>query len=212
MPWSIAVGLADDLGLYLEAGLPCPNPSRRSRELGRAVASGELAGEIVAHVESLAVLGCRHARVFVGDRHDRFRTDMPWDEQVDATVAVLHELTPRLKDLSIRLAIETHADLTVDELLGLLERLDDEVAGVTLDTGNLAMRLDDPLDAAESAGPVRGGHAYQGRRPGLHAPRALAGRLARSARESCRCPTCSRPCCGHVPSSTLSIELHPRIV
>ncbi len=35
----------------------------------------------------------------------------------------------------------------------MLDRIDPEVAGVTLDTGNLAMRLDDPLAAAERLAP-----------------------------------------------------------
>ncbi|MHB1559178.1 MAG: sugar phosphate isomerase/epimerase family protein [Isosphaeraceae bacterium] len=145
--------LADELGLYLEVGLPCPNPVRRSRDLGRTVTPREMAADLAPHIEALAVLGCRHARIYVGDRHDRFRTDVRWNDQVDATVSVLRELSPALRDLSIRMAIETHADLTVNELLGLLQRLDDRVAGVTLDTGNLVMRLDDPLDAVERLAP-----------------------------------------------------------
>jgi 3-oxoisoapionate decarboxylase len=145
--------LADDMGLYLEAGMPSPNPFRRAGEAGGAVTTGGLADVLASHVDALAALGCRHARLYIGDRHDRFRLDHPWDVQVAASLAVLGELTPRLKSHGIRLAIETHADLTADELLGLLDRLDPEVAGVTLDTGNLAMRLDDPLTAAEKLAP-----------------------------------------------------------
>src|SRR6185437_11074472 len=85
--------------------------------------------------------------------HDRFRRDTPWPDQIDATCDVLTRLTPRLRDLGVKVALETHADLTVDELLGLLDRLDPVVAGVTLDTGNLVMRLDDPVRAAERLAP-----------------------------------------------------------
>ncbi len=145
--------MADEMGLYLEAGMPSPNPFRHSVELGRAVAVGELTGLLAKHVEALAALGCRHARLYIGDRHDRFRTDHTWTEQLEASSLVVRELTPRLKSHGIRLAIETHADLTCDELLALLDRLDPEIAGITLDTGNLAMRLDDPLAAAEKLAP-----------------------------------------------------------
>lgn len=145
--------LADELGLYLEVGLPCPNPARRSRELERPVTPGEMAAELAPHVEALAILGCRRTRIYIGDRHDRFRTDIRWDDQRTATVSVLRELTPRLRDLHIRLAIETHADLTASELLGVLHRLDDRIAGINLDTGNLIMRLDDPLEAVERLAP-----------------------------------------------------------
>jgi sugar phosphate isomerase/epimerase len=145
--------VADEMGLYLEAGMPSPNPFRRNAETGGAVAPDELAGRLAVHIEALAALGCRHARVYIGDRHDRFRMDHPWDDQIAASVAVIREITPRLKSHGIRLAIETHADLTADELLAVLDRLDPEVAGITLDTGNLAMRLDDPLAAAEKLAP-----------------------------------------------------------
>lgn len=145
--------LAEELGLYLEVGLASPNPVRRSRELGRPVSGREMADALGPHVDALAVLGCRQARAYVGDRHDRFRTDIPWAAQVAATVEVIETLSPRLKGCGIRLAIETHADLTADELLGLLDRLDPEVAGVTLDTGNLVMRLDDPVAAAGRLAP-----------------------------------------------------------
>jgi sugar phosphate isomerase/epimerase len=145
--------MADEMGLYLEVGLPSPNPFRRAGEPALAVTAGELAGLLAPHVEALAALGRRHARLYIGDRHDRFRLDHPWDVQIEASLAVIRALTPRLKSHGIRLAIETHADVTADELLALLDRLDPDIAGVTLDTGNVAMRLDDPLAAAERLAP-----------------------------------------------------------
>jgi sugar phosphate isomerase/epimerase len=141
---------ADRLGLYVEAGMPSPNPLRRADREGTVRERVDL---LVRHVAALAALGCRHARVYLGDRHDRFRTDKPWDEQLAASLEVIRALTPQLKASAIRLAIETHADLTADELMALLDRLDPEIAGVTLDTGNLAMRLDDPLAAAQRLAP-----------------------------------------------------------
>lgn len=144
---------ADDMGLYLEIGLPSPNPVRRSRELERAVSPAEHARELCRHVAAASALGCRAARAFVGDRHDRFRTDTPWDTQRKSTLDVLRHLAPCLRDHDVRIAIETHADLTSGELLEMLRVLGPEVAGVTLDTGNLVMRLEDPLEAVERLAP-----------------------------------------------------------
>ena len=144
---------ADELGLYLEIGLPSPNPVRLSRSTGRSVEPAELARLLIPHGEAAASLGCRHARAYVGDRHDRFRTDVRWSEQISATVAVLRLLSPALRDLKLRVAIETHADLTCDELLTIVRALGPEVAGVTVDTGNLVMRLDDPLEAVAKLAP-----------------------------------------------------------
>ncbi len=144
---------ADARQLYVEVGLPSPNPARRSGPRDQLLLPKEHARSLTKHVEGAAALGCRHARVYVGDRHDRFRGDYTWEDQLAATLAVLKCLTPCLRDTGVRLAIETHADLTVDELLGLLDRLDPDVVGVTLDTGNLVMRLDDPVWAVERLAP-----------------------------------------------------------
>ncbi len=98
------------MGLYLEVGIPSPNPVRRSRELGHEISARELAVELGPQLDALAELGCSHTRLYIGDRHDRFRMDTPWDLQVAASVAVIRQLTPLLKERGIRTAIETHAD------------------------------------------------------------------------------------------------------
>ncbi len=112
------------MGLYLEVGLPSPSPVRRSREQGRQLSANQVADLFGPDLEGVAALGCRHARIFVGDRHDRFRSDVSWPDQVEATLEVLTLLTPRLLDLGLKLAIENHADFTATELLDLLGRLD----------------------------------------------------------------------------------------
>ncbi len=143
----------DAMGLYLEIGLPCPNPVRRSREEGKSLSADDVARALGSGLEAVAALGCSHARVYVGDRHDRFRSDVSWPAQVEATLEVLTLLTPRLLDLNLRLAIENHADFTATELLDLLGRLDSRAFGVNLDTGNLLMRLDDPVAAVAQLAP-----------------------------------------------------------
>ncbi len=183
---------ADAMGLYLEFGLSSPNPVRRSREQGRPLAAGELASVLGRELEGVAALGCRYARVYVGDRHDRFRSDVSWPVQVEATRTVLTVLTPRLLDLDLRLAIENHADFTARELLDLLDRLDSRAFGVTLDTGNLLMRLDDPVAAVAQLAPwVLSTHIKDAIL--AFTPRGLCWQARPSARESCPCPICS-PC------------------
>lgn len=130
-------------------------------------------------------------------------------KQIAETIEVIERLTPRLKGLGIRLAIETHADLTGDELITILDRLDPDVTGVTLDTGNMVMRLDDPLELAIRLAPrviathvkdavlafTTRGLCWQARPVGsgvLPLPDILAAVIS------------------HNPSTTLSIELHPR--
>jgi 3-oxoisoapionate decarboxylase len=202
-------GLADSLNLYLEVGIPCPNPIRRGRSEGRSVEPAEHARSLVAHLEAAACLGCRHVRAYCGDRHDRFRTDVRWAAQLAATLEVLRLLSPALKALNLRVAVETHADLTSGELLALVRALGPETAGVTLDTGNLVMRLDEPLEAVEQLAPwvvcthvkdatlalTPRGLAWQARPLGsgiLPLEQMLTALIAAN------------------PSLNLSIELHPR--
>lgn len=201
---------ANALGLYLEVGLPSPNPVRRSRAEGRTVSAAEHAGDLARHVDAVAALGCRHARVYVGDRHDRFRTDTRWPQQVSATAEVLRRLAPRLRDLGMKVAVENHADLTVDELLALVESLGPEVAGVTLDTGNLAMRLDDPVRAVEKLAPwVLGTHLKDCVLE--RSPRGLRWQVRPVGSGVLRMPDLLAPLLKANPALNLSIELHPRI-
>jgi sugar phosphate isomerase/epimerase len=200
---------ANALGLYLEVGMPSPNPIRRSRELGRSVDAAEHARFLERHVEAVAALGCRHARAYVGDRHDRFRTDTPWEAQLAATLDVLKRLGPCLRRQGVRVALETHADLSVAELSRLIDVLGPELVGVTLDTGNLVMRLDDPIEAVERLAPhVLATHvkdcvlAYTSRGLCWQARAVGSGILPM--------PDLIRRLLVANPHLTFSIELHPR--
>jgi sugar phosphate isomerase/epimerase len=200
---------ADLMGLYLEVGLPSPNPFRRARERGQAADAAGWASELRRHVDGVAALGCPHARVYIGDRHDRFRRDPSWPAQVAATIDVLKRLTPQLKDLRVKIAIETHADLTVDELLSVLSELDPEAAGVQLDTGNLIMRLDDPVEAVERLAPrVLGTHVKDAVL--AFTPRGLCWQARPIGSGIVPLPDLLAAVIRANPGIALSIELHPR--
>jgi sugar phosphate isomerase/epimerase len=200
---------AEARGLYLEVGLPSPNPARHTRQERRAIAPAEHARELLPHVEAVVALGCRHARAYVGDRHDRFRTDVPWGEQRAATIDVLDQLAPRLKELGVRIALETHADLTADELLEMIEHVGPEVAGVTLDTGNLVMRLDDPVEAVSRLAPhVLATHVKDAVL--AFTPRGLCWQARPIGSGVLPMPDLLAPLLHARPDLALSIELHPR--
>jgi 3-oxoisoapionate decarboxylase len=200
---------AESMGLYLEVGLPSPNPVRRSREQDHPVSPSEHARDLEPHLEAVATLGCHHARAYVGDRHDRFRSDTPWSVQLSATLETLILLTPRLKDLELKMALETHADLMADELLALLDRLDPQAFGVALDTGNLLMRLDDPIEAAQRLSPwvlstdVKDAVL-------AFTPRGLCWQARPVGSGILPLPDILAPVIQSNPDIALSIELHPR--
>ncbi len=202
--------MADELGLYIEVGLPTPNPGRWARDWGREPSVEEVVAVLAPQIEALAVLGCRHARIYVGDRHDRFRGDLTWEEQLSGSLEVIQALTPRLIAQGIRLAIETHADLTADELLGLVARMDPAVAGITLDTGNLTMRLDDPLSAARRLAPwVVATHIKD--MVLAFTPRGLCWQARPVGSGILPMPDILAAVLRAQPDLRLSIELHPRI-
>jgi sugar phosphate isomerase/epimerase len=199
----------DAMGLYLEVGIPSPNPFRRARELGCDIAPAEWARELSRHVAGAAALRCRHVRAYVGDRHDRFRGDVPWPAQIDATVEVLRLLSGQLADLKIKVAIETHGDLTAKELLAMLDRVGRDVAAVTLDTGNLVMRLDDPVQAARLLAPsVVATHVKDAVL--AFTPRGLSWQARPVGSGIIPLPDILSAVIQANPSITLSIELHPR--
>jgi sugar phosphate isomerase/epimerase len=199
-------GEADEAGLYLEVGIPSPNPLRRGREVEPA----EHARDLLPHVKAAAILGVDRVRAYVGDRHDRFRLDHDWPAQVAATREVLRLLTPSLRDAGLKVAIETHADLTVEELLRLLDSLDPAVVGVTLDTGNLAMRLEDPALAVERlAGRVLSTHVKDAVL--AFTPRGLCWQARPVGSGVLPIPALIAPLLRANPGLHLTVELHPRI-
>jgi sugar phosphate isomerase/epimerase len=200
---------ASEMGLYLEVGLISPNPIRRTRELGRPVSAAEHTRDLSSQIHAVAALGCRYARAYVGDRHDRFRSDVSWKAQIEATVEILRLLTPQLLELDLRMAIETHADLTTCELLDVLGRLEPRAFGVTLDTANLLMRLDDPIEAVARLAPrVLCTHIKDAVL--AFTPRGLCWQARPVGSGILPLPDLLSILIRECPSVPLTIELHPR--
>jgi sugar phosphate isomerase/epimerase len=201
--------MAGARGLALEVGLPSLNPARRSRQEGREVGAEEHARSLIRHIEAVEALGCRHARAYLGSRHDRFRTDVRWPVQIAACRDVLRRLTPTLRACGIAVAIETHADATTGEILGLLDAFEPGVLGVTLDTGNLPMRLDDPVAAVDRLAPrVLATHIKDAVL--AFTPRGLCWQARPVGSGILPMPDLLAILHRANPGLTLSIELHPR--
>jgi len=114
--------------LFVEYGTIGTDPRRLARELAVA-----------------ARLGSPVLRTFVGcDRHHP-RTDL--GAEIRRAVAGLRHVRQLAADLGVRLAVENHGDLTADELLEVIRRVDSPWVGVCLDVGNPLLTLEDPLVA-----------------------------------------------------------------
>ena len=178
---------ADSLGMYVEAGLAKVNPFAlpEAPEVRHAGDGDTLLG-FRRMMEACATIECRELWVATANHkgmysgrfaYDRFRTDVSWADQLEATRRFLHKLAPIARDLRIHLNMETHEEITTFELVRLIEDVGADVLGITYDLGNPIQRLEHPLWAAKRIAPyvrqthikdiyieeVDGGYTYQSR-------------------------------------------------
>ena len=90
---------------------------------------------------------------------DRFRTDVDWHTQLQATAKVLARIAPVLRDTGAHLNIETHEEITSFEAVRLVGDAGPDAFGITFDTANVLVRCEDPVAAARRVAPyVRSTH------------------------------------------------------
>ncbi len=154
---------ADSLGLYLDSGAGWVNPYNTAetphiRRFGKG--DYKLAMEMM--IKAASEISCKELYAVTGHSihgdpffvaYDRFRTDVSWSDQLLAIKKFINMLKPLLKDVGCRLNLETHGDETSFELLELIDELGEDVLGVTLDTGNLPLSGDVPMDAIRRLAP-----------------------------------------------------------
>ncbi|KQS84490.1 MULTISPECIES: sugar phosphate isomerase/epimerase family protein [unclassified Rhizobium] len=171
---------ADELGLYLEAGVGKINPycSSEAPEF-RAIGDGDVILGFTRMIEASAAIGCRELWVSPGNfkseyrgrlANDRFRTDVTWGEQLLAVEKVLLKLAPVARAHGVHLNMETHDEITSFEILRLIEKVGEDCMGVVFDTANGLQRAEHPVFAAKRVAPyVRQTHikdAYVGHAAG----------------------------------------------
>ncbi|MFB7323889.1 MULTISPECIES: sugar phosphate isomerase/epimerase family protein [unclassified Streptomyces] len=174
---------ARDCGLYLEAGIATINPfaSPESPEI-RVLGDGDYAAGLMRMIDACAAIDIRELWTYTANYQfriaglyacDRFRTDVKWQNQLDATRKFVGTISPALRDLGVHLNVETHEEITSFELVRLVEHCGPDVLGVTFDTANVLVRGEDPHAAATRLAPyVR---ATQIRDAGLfHTPEGIA--------------------------------------
>jgi len=155
--------LADELGMYLEMGLGKINPYNTAEDPSvRAVGDGDYLLGMTRMIEASTEIGCVDLWADTANyqRHewgvfaiDRFRTDTTWPEQLRATTAFAQRLVPVLEERDAHLAVETHEELTTDELVRMGEEVGERF-GVTLDLANVVVRGEDPVAATRRVAPL----------------------------------------------------------
>ena len=154
---------ADELGLYLEAGLGKVNPYAlpEAPEI-RAAGDGDTRLGFERMLRACAEIDCRELWVatanykaqFSGNlAYDRFRTDVTWPEQLRACEGFLKLLAPVARDLGVHMNLETHEEITTFEVVQLVEVVGPDVMGITFDVGNVVQRGESPVRAAKRVAP-----------------------------------------------------------
>ncbi|WP_218005148.1 sugar phosphate isomerase/epimerase family protein [Actinomadura macra] len=154
---------ADDLGMYLEAGLGKVNPfaTPETPEL-RAAGDGDILLGFRRMMEASARIGCVELWAATTNYQlgypgkfvwDRFRTDVTWSAQLAATGRFLERLRPIALDLGVHINLETHEEITSFELVDLIETVGPDVCGIVYDTANPLQRLEHPRYTADRVAP-----------------------------------------------------------
>jgi sugar phosphate isomerase/epimerase len=154
---------ANSLGMFLDSGVGWMNPyNTAERPDIRRFGDGDYRLAIEKMLKAARLIDCTElwavsAHSVHGDpfyvAYDRFRTDVSWEDQLAAMTKFISSLAPMLRDLQLRINLETHGDETSFELLRLIEQVGPECVGVTLDTGNLPLEADLPRDAINRLAP-----------------------------------------------------------
>jgi sugar phosphate isomerase/epimerase len=137
-------------GLELQAGTSSICPSSKSyneKKWGPAVDHARLL------IRTAKRLGSSVARCYLGSRRDR-EGDGGIQRHIEEMVRVLKAVQSEAEDAGVKIAVENHAgDMQAWELAGLIEAAGKGFVGATMDPGNAAWTLEDPLVNLEILGP-----------------------------------------------------------
>ena len=149
---------AGELGLFFDFGLGWVNPfTALTKPEIWALGEGDYCRAVERQLRAAQAMGCKE---IVGEiagvigpyrgryAFDRFRTDVPWGEQLSASENFLLKMRPILADFGMRIDLENHEDLTTHELLRLVEKMGDAYLGFTLDVANLIVMGEAPVDGS----------------------------------------------------------------
>ena len=139
---------ADDLGLQIHAGTGSICPSSKTFNKRHGTAEEHLA----LTVRVAKAVGSPVARCYLGNADDR-RSPGGIEAHIKNVVKVCQSVRRQALDAGVKVAIENHAgDMQSWELAELIEEAGRDFVGATMDPGNAAWALEDPLMNLETLG------------------------------------------------------------
>jgi len=134
--------VGEKLGMYLEGSIWLPKNSDEVAAFDKDVASAKAAGATIIRTVCLS-----------GRRYETFHTAREFDAFRKNAIASLQLAEPVVRKHRVKLAVENHKDWRASELIDILDKLDSEWLGVTLDFGNSISLLEDPMDVVRTLAP-----------------------------------------------------------
>jgi sugar phosphate isomerase/epimerase len=137
-----------EIELHVGTGSICPtSKSYNKSKWGDATDHAQLL------IRTAKQLGSPVARCYLGSRRDR-EGDGGIDRHIDETVRILKTVRSQAEDANVMIAVENHAgDMQAWELVTLIEAAGKGYVGATMDPGNAAWTMEDPLVNLEILGP-----------------------------------------------------------
>ncbi len=132
----------DDLNCFVEGQIRMP---KDSAELGRFESEIKTARE--------AGIDIFRAVSLSGRRYENFQTRSEFESFREASVAAIQLAEPIVRKHQVKLAMENHKDWRTEEMIAILQLIDSEWVGVTLDTGNNIALLEDPMAVVAGLAP-----------------------------------------------------------
>ncbi len=129
-------------GLFVEGQIGLPKDADDAARFERELATLKLAGGRIART---ILHGGRRYEVF-----DSLPAYEAWRKRAWESLRLAE---PIVRKLGMKLAIENHKEVRIDELLDLVKRTGSEAIGICVDTGNSIALLEDPYEVVEAYAP-----------------------------------------------------------
>ena len=132
----------EKLGLYLEGSIGLPKNADDIARFGQEVTNAKEAGAKVLRTVCST-----------GRRYETYHSPEAFAEMKKNALASLRLAEPVLRKEKVKLAVENHKDWRAQELATLLQQLDSEWIGATIDFGNNIALLEDPMAVVQTLAP-----------------------------------------------------------
>lgn len=132
----------EKLGLYVEGSISLPKDANEREHFEERVKTAREAGVELLRTVCLS-----------GRRYENFQSAEEFAAFKKNSLASLQIAEPIVRKHTMKLAVENHKDWRAPELVEIMQQLDSEWIGVTLDFGNSISLLEDPMEVVRKLVP-----------------------------------------------------------